>query len=39
MLTYAALKDKAREFLAATGLTPEEFARWLPAVAAAAAAL
>ena len=39
MLTYAALKDKAREFLAATGLTHEEFARLLPAFAAAAAAL
>src|SRR5919109_2351456 len=31
MLTYNALKDKAREFLAATGLKIEEFARLLPA--------
>lgn len=39
MLTYATLKDKAREFLAATSLTHEEFARLLPAFAAAMAAL
>src|SRR5881398_472863 len=31
MLTYNALKAKAREFLAATGLKIEEFARLLPA--------
>src|ERR671915_2664916 len=31
MLTYNALKDKAKEFLAATGLKVEEFARLLPA--------
>ena len=31
MLTYATLKDRPREFLAATGLTHEEFARLLPA--------
>jgi len=31
MLTYNALKDKAREFLAATGLKIEGFARLLPA--------
>ena len=30
MLTYDALKDKAKEFLAATGLKVEEFARLLP---------
>ena len=35
MLTYAALKDRPRELLAATGLTHEEFARLLPAFAAA----
>lgn len=39
MLTYATLKDKAREFLATTSLTHEEFARLLPAFAAAMAAL
>jgi hypothetical protein len=39
MLTYATLKDKPREFLAATGLTPEEFARLLPAFATAYAGL
>jgi hypothetical protein len=27
MLTYTSLKDRVREFLAATGLTHEEFAR------------
>ena len=31
MLTYNALKDKAKEFLATTGLKVEEFARLLPA--------
>jgi hypothetical protein len=31
MLTYNALKDKAKEFLAVTGLKIEEFARLLPA--------
>src|SRR5919108_5617622 len=31
MLTYEKLKDKARDFLAATGLTPDEFGRLLPA--------
>lgn len=31
MLTYDELKDKAREFLAATGLTREEFDHLLPA--------
>src|SRR5919109_1110529 len=31
MLTYNALKDKAKGFLAATGLKVEEFARLLPA--------
>src|SRR6266436_1254885 len=35
MLTYATLQDRPREFLAATGLTHEEFARVLPAFAAA----
>ncbi len=39
MLTYTTLKDRPREFLAATGLTHEEFARLLPAFAAAYAAL
>jgi hypothetical protein len=41
MLTYASLslKDRARDFLAATGLTHEEFARLLPTFAAAYAAL
>jgi hypothetical protein len=31
MLTYTALKDKAKDFLAATGLKIEEFAQLLPA--------
>lgn len=31
MLTYSTLKDRPREFLAATGLTHAEFARLLPA--------
>src|SRR5499425_263964 len=35
MLTYATLQDRPREFLAATGLTHDEFARVLPAFAAA----
>ena len=35
MLTYATLQARPREFLAATGLTPDEFARGLPALAAA----
>jgi hypothetical protein len=35
MLTYATLKDKPREFLAATGLTHTEFVRLLAAFAAA----
>jgi hypothetical protein len=35
MLTYAILTDRPREFLAATGLTHAEFARLLPAFAAA----
>ena len=35
MLTYATLQDRPREFLAATGLTHEEFVRVLPAYAAA----
>jgi hypothetical protein len=35
MLTYAILQDRPREFLAATGLTHDEFARVLPAFAAA----
>jgi hypothetical protein len=35
MLTYATLQDRPRAFLAATGLTPDEFARVLPAFAAA----
>jgi hypothetical protein len=39
MLTYDHLKDRSREFLAATGLTHEEFARLLPAFTAAYAAL
>ena len=33
MLTYTTLKDRPREFWAATGLTHEEFARVLPAFA------
>jgi len=39
MLTDETLKERPREFLAATGLTHEEFARLLPAFAAAYAAL
>jgi hypothetical protein len=39
MLTYDYLKDRPREFLAATGLTHDEFARLLPAFTAAYAAL
>jgi DDE superfamily endonuclease len=39
MLTYSTLQDRPREFLAATGLTHEEFARLLPAFAAAYAVL
>jgi Helix-turn-helix of DDE superfamily endonuclease/DDE superfamily endonuclease len=39
MLTYTTLKDRPREFLAATGLTHDEFARLLPAFAVAYAAL
>ena len=39
MLTYTTLQDRPREFLAATGLTPAEFARLLPAFATAYAAL
>ena len=39
MLTYATLQDRPREFLAATGLTHDEFARVLPAFAAAYAGL
>jgi len=39
MLTYDHLKDRPREFLAATGLTSEEFARLLPAFTDAYAAL
>src|ERR671914_1045089 len=39
MLTYTSLKDRPRDFLAATGLTHEEFARLLPAFATAYAAL
>jgi DDE superfamily endonuclease/Helix-turn-helix of DDE superfamily endonuclease len=35
MLTYAILQDRPREFLAATGLTHDEFARVLPAFVAA----
>src|SRR5499426_443920 len=35
MLTYTILQDRPREFLAATGLTHDEFARVLPAFAAA----
>jgi Helix-turn-helix of DDE superfamily endonuclease len=35
MLTYATLQDRPREFLAATGLTHDEFTRVLPAYAAA----
>ena len=39
MLTYTSLKDRPRDFLAATGLTHEEFARLLPAFATAYGAL
>ena len=39
MLTYTTLQDRPREFLAATGLTHDEFARLLPAFAAAYAVL
>ena len=39
MLTYTTLKDRPREFLAATGLTHAEFVRLLPAFAVAYAAL
>ncbi len=39
MLTYAALQDRAREFLAATGMTHEEFTSLLPAFASAYATL
>jgi DDE superfamily endonuclease len=35
MLTYSTLQDRPREFLAATGLTHDEFARVLPAFAGA----
>ena len=35
MLTYTTLKDRLREFLAATGLTHAEFMQVLPAFAAA----
>jgi hypothetical protein len=35
MLTYATLQARSREFLAATGRTHDEFARVLPAFAAA----
>jgi hypothetical protein len=35
MLTYAALKERPREFLAATGMTHEEFTCLLPAFASA----
>jgi hypothetical protein len=35
MLTYTTLKDRPREFLAATGLTHDEFLRLLPAFGAA----
>jgi hypothetical protein len=39
MLTYSTLQDRPREFLAATSLTHEEFARVLPAFATASAVL
>ena len=39
MLAYTSLKDRPREFLAATGLRHEEFARLLPAFAATYAVL
>ena len=35
MLSYDKLKDRPRDFLAATGLTPEEFQKLLPAFRAA----
>ena len=35
MLTYTTFQDRPKEFLAATSLTPAEFARLLPAFAAA----
>jgi hypothetical protein len=38
MLTYTSLKDRPRDFLAATGLRHEGFARLLPAFATAYAA-
>jgi hypothetical protein len=39
MLTYKTLKDKAKDFLAATGLKLDEFATLLPAFEAAYVAL
>jgi hypothetical protein len=39
MLTYKTLKDKAKDFLAATGLKLDEFANLLPAFEAAYVAL
>src|SRR5512145_3421321 len=33
MITYAQLKERPKEFLAATGLRPDEFERLLPAFA------
>ena len=39
MLTYSTLQNRPREFLAATGLTHDEFARVLPAFVAAYAVL
>src|SRR4030095_8692621 len=39
MLTYSTLQDRPREFLAPTGLPPDECARVLPAFAAAYAIL
>ena len=38
MLTYTTLKDRPLDFLAATGLTHEEFLRVLPAFVAASTA-
>src|SRR5437762_13773957 len=38
MLTYTTLQDRPRDFLAATGLTHEEFLRVLPAFVAASTA-
>ena len=32
MLSYNKLKDRSRDFLAATGLTLDEFQQWLPAL-------